>query len=104
MRRVAVGSQEQNALGHVIESTDIREAGHVVDQIKHGAASRRIGARCQHTGGLVENDPKRCNGRAHRFTINGDLVVPSVDALPDRRDNSIYAHATGGNQLLSPAT
>src|SRR5437762_6722471 len=70
VRRFTICCQEKHAFGHVVEAPDVRHTGAVFNDVEHGAPLRRIGARRQNTGGLIEDDPPSLRRAGDGFAID----------------------------------
>jgi len=104
VRRVAVGREKQDALGHVIEAADVGQPRHIGDKLEDRPTSTRITAGGEYARRLVENDPAERRRCADGFAIDRDCVPRRVYALAGLSDGSIDADTASGDQFFCLAT
>src|SRR5262245_11190670 len=101
VRRVAVGREQQNALGEVVESTDVGEPGYAWHQFENGAAPFGVGLRSYDAGWLVQHNPLERVCRPTKLApIDGDAIDRRIHRLSRTGDDAVHLHSARRHELL----
>jgi len=100
VRRVAVGREQQHALGHVVEPPDVREPRAVGHEVVHRGPPFGIAPRGEHARRLVEDKPLTRGDARDRLAVDGDRVAPRVDHLPHLRRRAVDRDAPLGDERV----
>ncbi len=103
MGRGAVGGEEQQSRGHDVETTNVREAGHLGEEVVDGAAAFGVTAAHHVAERLVERVPDGLRRGADGLAVHGHLLRVGIDTLADGRFAAVDLDATGADQLLGLA-
>src|SRR6266545_3396770 len=103
MGRPSVRREEQQARGHHVQSPNVRETGHLGEEVEHGAPPFGVGATHDVAQGLVECQPGGARGGAHRPAIHGDALAVGIDAQPDGGGIAVHPHPPRADQVLGLA-
>ena len=80
--RGPIGREQQQAGGHDVEPSNVRETGHLGEQVEYGAAPRGVATAHDVADRLVQGEPRRGHG-SHGAPVHGDanLVAVSIPGI-----------------------
>src|SRR5687767_3126148 len=99
LRAIAVIGHEDEALGVVIQTPDVKKPPKFLrEQLINRAPALRVAARRQVTRRLVERDPNRCR-RLNYLAVQLYAIYGRIDPSAQLGDDlSIHTDAAGGDQ------
>src|SRR3989442_6510490 len=97
-----VRRQQQQARRHHVQASNVREAGHLGEEVEDRGPALGVPAAYHVPERLVEPQPGPA-GRANSAAVHGDALALRIDRLAQNSDRAVHLHAAGADQLLGLA-